>query len=116
MKTIKILFLCQWGASTSHIERKIIDEGAKKDLKIEIKSMPIAGGYGTPSAIGEVDISQLDLILIAPQVRHQTREWQQRAERLGIPMAVLDFQTYGTQDAMGILKTITDTLKSEKNQ
>jgi len=96
------------------MEHKIVEEGAKKGFKIEIKSVPIAGGYGTTSAFGNVDLSQIDLLLVGPQVRHQIREWQQRAEKLGVPIAVVGFQAYGTEDAAEILKTIMDALKLEE--
>jgi PTS system cellobiose-specific IIB component len=111
-RPLRILFLCQWGASTSYIETRLVEELKKHGVEAEIRSLPIAGGVG--ESFYEVDYSKVDVILIAPQVRYLVSKVEPKAKAYNIPIVVIPPVVFGRLDTKQMAALILESLKGRQ--
>ncbi|MHA1505862.1 MAG: PTS sugar transporter subunit IIB [Candidatus Asgardarchaeia archaeon] len=98
-KKINVLFVCAAGMSSSLLEVKTREAAEKRGIDLELRAIPVSEFY-------KYDITGLDCILLAPQVRHKLKEVKKRASEYGIPVGSIDFRTYGLVDGERTLDTI----------
>ncbi|KMW74287.1 PTS cellobiose transporter subunit IIB [Photorhabdus luminescens subsp. luminescens] len=84
----KILLCCAAGMSTSILVQRMQAEVIKRALDIEIKAAPIV----------ELEhlITDVDVVLLGPQVKYQLSHFSAIAKPLGKPIDVIDMMDYGT--------------------
>ncbi|WP_387463887.1 PTS sugar transporter subunit IIB [Photorhabdus sp. RM323S] len=83
----KILLCCSAGMSTSMLVQRMQAEVTKRALDIEIK------------AASTIELKHLitdaDVVLLGPQVRHQLAHFSAIAKPLGKPIDIIDMMDYG---------------------
>ncbi len=99
---MKILICCAGGLSSSIVEKKMREYGAKIGEEIEVKAV------GT----GEVEeiIKNYEVLLYAPQVRNRAKMLEETASKAGVPCALMAPQDYALANAANIYKQVKKLL------
>ncbi|MFB1049939.1 PTS sugar transporter subunit IIB [Paraliobacillus sp. JSM ZJ581] len=84
---MKIILVCAGGLSSSLLVSKMKHEGLARNLTIDISAV------GEPELLDHTE--ELDVVLIAPQIRYLEKKIKQALEPLGIKVAVIDGMAYG---------------------
>ena len=98
MKTI--LLVCSAGMSTSLLVTKMETAAKEAGDEIEIFALPISDG--------EKKLSEVDCVLLGPQVRFQKAAIEKMAagRKAGpIPVDVIDMRDYGTMNGKAVFET-----------
>ncbi|MEQ8170011.1 MAG: PTS sugar transporter subunit IIB [Candidatus Eremiobacterota bacterium] len=92
---MKILVICSGGMSTSMLVKAMsrAAEGMNEDIAVE---------SGSVSGLINM-IDKIDLIMVAPQVRHRLEEIRNIADRYNKPVVLIEPQLYGLIDGKGVL-------------
>jgi PTS system cellobiose-specific IIB component len=106
-KETKVVVLCAAGMSSSLICTSINNAAAKRNMKLEIYATPIM-------TYKELDYSDVDVILLAPQVRFQIEEVRSYLISFQIPVDQIGFVDYGMVRGDSILDLILKLLLSKK--
>lgn len=104
---MKILVCCSAGMSTSILVKsmnKACEELNLKDYKIGACDAALVFKY----------VSQVDLILVAPQLVHELGRIEEQASVFNVQVILLDKELFGRMDGREIILTLPDLLK--KNQ
>ncbi|MCD7893178.1 MAG: PTS sugar transporter subunit IIB [Erysipelotrichaceae bacterium] len=102
---MKILLVCNAGMSTSMLVQRM-EKAAKEDgIEAEIKAVPFTEA--------EKMIADWDVILLGPQVRHQLKSLEKKAEGI-TPVAVIDMRDYGTMNGENVLKAALKIVSENK--
>ncbi|MCD6381134.1 MAG: PTS sugar transporter subunit IIB [Candidatus Odinarchaeota archaeon] len=109
VKKLRVLFACAIGMSSSLLETRTKEAAKKRGIELELEAIPITNFY-------KYDIDGLDCILLGPQIRHKLKEVEKRASEFGIPVGVIDFQTYGMVDGEKTLKLILELVGKKTQQ
>ncbi|MTI94681.1 MAG: hypothetical protein FH749_04210 [Firmicutes bacterium] len=99
---IKMVLLCAMGMSSSMIVKSILSASEPRGLEIELPSHPVVH-------YKELDYSDVDLILLAPQVRNQKSEIETYCE--GVPVVQIGMREYGLIKGEEILEQALKELK-----
>ncbi|WP_340373489.1 PTS sugar transporter subunit IIB [Peribacillus sp. FSL E2-0218] len=95
----RIILACSAGMSTSLVVSKMKKAASKRGVEYNIYAIP-------ESSIGEEltkSSDQVLAILLGPQVRFMKKAAEKTAAPYGIPVDVIDPQSYGTADGDRIL-------------
>ena len=104
---LKIVFLCLGGISTSFLE-----ENAKKAFeKAGIEAEILAKSATNLDSV----VEGVDVVLLAPQVSYIKDDLIAECEKHNVLFADIPFSVYGQMDGEGVLKIVTDLLKSKNN-
>ena len=99
----RILLVCSAGMSTSLLVTKM--QAAAKDQGVEC----------TINAVGEAELtkheSEIDVLLLGPQVRFLLNKMKTKFDPKGIPVAVINTVDYGTMNGAKVLKQALDLMK-----
>ncbi|MEX2689326.1 MAG: PTS sugar transporter subunit IIB [Candidatus Njordarchaeales archaeon] len=98
-KKLRILLLCAGGASTSFLIQKIKEAAKEKGINLDIVSSSVA-------IIDYVDWSTkpFDVILVAPQVRFSKKHIEEKVQKYGIAVFLIDYKAYGLFNGKKILE------------
>lgn len=83
----RILMVCSGGMSSAIVVKAIEKEAQKYNIELEVKAV------GTGEYEDEVRRGW-DIVLVAPQVRHRLPVFEQTANELNIPIAIISPQGY----------------------
>lgn len=83
----KVLLVCSGGMSSAIVVKAIEKEAQKHNIELEVKAV------GTGEYEDEVKRGW-DIVLVAPQVRHRMPVFEQTANELNIPIAIISPQGY----------------------
>lgn len=93
---MKIILVCAGGFSSSMLVNKMKHEATVRKLTIDI------------SAIGEYELhdhtKEIDVVLIAPQIRHHEKRLKQALEPFGIKVGIIDGMNYGAMKGDQVLE------------
>lgn len=91
---MKILLVCNAGMSTSMIVSRMQKAAEKEKLEVEINAVPIMQA--------ENMLSEWDIVMLGPQVRHQLSYLQKKADHQ-TPICVIDMRDYGMMNGEKVL-------------
>lgn len=95
MKTI--MLACAAGMSTSLLVTKMEEAARNKDFQADIFAVSI------DEAETRVKSQTIDVILLGPQVRYHEKNFKEKFEPQGIPVAVIDMMDYGMMNGDKVL-------------
>lgn len=97
---LNIVLLCQFGASTGMLAKKIEDAAKAKGNEAIVNAYSV-------SKIREVIVGA-DIILLGPQMRYQLKEFEQNYADKGVPFMIINTMDYGMMNGE---KVFTEALK-----
>jgi PTS system cellobiose-specific IIB component len=102
---VRVLMVCSGGMSSAIVVKAIKQEADKQGFALEIKAV------GTHEF--ENELSEYDLGLVAPQVKHRFSAFSEIGKRLGVPVVVIPPTGYTPIGAPKVLELIKSYCKSE---
>ena len=90
----KIMLVCSAGMSTSMLVKKMQDAAVSKEIEVEI------------FAVAEADArnhTDVNVILLGPQVRFLLKKIQEMVANQSIPVQVIESVHYGTMNGEAVL-------------
>lgn len=100
---MNILLVCNIGMTTSMIASKLEDEANARDLEITAEAVP-------SDEVRKI-IADYDVVLLGPQVQYKQEELAEVADEFGVPLAVIDSETYGLMKEDKILDQALELVK-----
>jgi PTS system cellobiose-specific IIB component len=106
MPTVRVLFACAWGISSSLLAAKVEQAASKMGLDVKVDCL------AAETALG-VNLKEYDAVLIGPQVRFYQSKFEQQAKEKGltIPVSPVDGLLYAMADGEPVLKQLLKDLK-----
>jgi len=102
-KKLNILLICVNAMSSGFLVEKMKKAAKERGLDVNIEAV---AGWG----FKEKDFSKLDIVMLSPQVRHYKKDVDNVASKFNVPVANIDFQTYGLVDGNRCLDIALKTL------
>lgn len=90
-KKINILLICVNAMSSGVMMQKMQNVAKDRGLNVNVEAV---AGWG----FKEKDFSKINVVLLSPQVRHYKKDVENFVSKFDVPVAVIDFQTYGLVD------------------
>lgn len=103
---MKILLVCSAGMSTSMLVQKMEDYSKAQGLDDKIEALSGVEGKGK--------IKDFDVVLIAPQIRFEQKNFQELAKPLGVPVGLIDVRLYGTLNGEAVYKYAQQLVEDAK--
>ena len=98
----RILLACSSGMSTSLLVSKMKDAAENKGIEAEIWAV------AQDKALS--DMEKADVLLSGPQMRFLKKKFEAEAEKVGIPVDVIDPVAYGRVDGEAVLNKALELL------
>ena len=99
----KIMLVCSSGMSTSLLVQKMQKTAEQKELEIDIE------------AVAEAElknrISEIDVILLGPQVKYLLDDMKKRMKKHDIAVDVIDSINYGTMNGEAVLEQALEMME-----
>jgi cellobiose PTS system EIIB component len=108
MAHYKVLLVCATGMSSSLLEAKTIQAAKRHGHELDIQAVSVG-----EIAIFDFGTKQLDIILIAPQVRYKKKSLIPLAAPYGIRIEDIDPVTFGMVDGEKLFQKIIDSVPKE---
>ena len=106
-KKINVVLVCAAGMSSSLLEQKIRQAAQAAGRDMELRAV-----NATTMALMEFEKENIDIILVAPQVRFKKRGIMEKAEPLGILVQDIDTVAYGMMDGEKIFTDMVNIFDS----
>ncbi|MDQ0361058.1 PTS sugar transporter subunit IIB [Breznakia pachnodae] len=100
---LNIVLLCQFGASTGMLAKRIEEAALAENVDVTINA------YGV-TEIGRV-INGADIILLGPQMRFQLKEFEESYAEKNVPFMVIDTLDYGMMDGKKVFHCVVEKIK-----
>ncbi len=91
-----ILLACSSGMSTSLLVSKMKEAAEEKGMEVNIWAV------AQDKAVSELE--KADVLLIGPQMRFMKKKYEEAAEKVGVPVDVIDPVAYGRVDGKAVLE------------
>ena len=95
---LKVLFVCCAGMSTSLLVEKVKKAANERALEIDV--------YAAGEAEAKKDLSEVDVLLLGPQVRYLEKSFKKMTEGTKTKLGVVDMIAYGRMDGEKVLDQI----------
>jgi PTS system cellobiose-specific IIB component len=104
--TIHLMIVCSLGATSSVLCQKIQDAARKRGISLIAES----------TGIGEwtVKLSEVNAVLLEPQIRHLKKELEQIAKKHQKPLALVDPIAFATMNGEKVLDQVLKLLQTKK--
>ena len=99
---VKLVLLCQYGASTGMLTQKIRQAAKDRNIEAEVN----AYSY---SDIGKY-IDEADVMLLGPQIRFKKEEFEQKYADKNTPFVVIDTVDYGRMNGEAVLNAALEAI------
>ncbi len=99
---IKVLFICSGGMSTALIGKKLEGEASKSGKQFKVWAA------GSSELKNELDKNKIDIVMVAPQIKHKFKELAKICDSAGVKCAQIKPDMYVPMD-MAIRKLYTYT-------
>ena len=99
----RILLVCSGGMSSTIVVKSIEKEAAKGNLELEVKAI------GTGQYEDEVR-NGWDIVLVAPQVRHRMKLFEETAKELNIPISMMAPMEYSPMGGAKLIQRIRNMI------
>lgn len=100
---IRIILLCQYGASTGMLSQKIRQAAKDKGIEASVEAF----SYSDVDTV----VNNADVILLGPQIRFKLAEFQKKYADKNVPFVVIDTLDYGRMNGEGVLNSVLKVLK-----
>ena len=107
-KQIKVVLVCAAGMSSSLLEEKIRQAATASGRQMELKAVD-----ATTMSLWNYKKDNMDVILVAPQVRFKKRGIIKQAEPYGVIVTDIDTIAYGMMDGEKIFDQVLEALESK---
>lgn len=97
---MKVLMVCSGGMSSAIVVKAIKQEADKKGFPLEIKAV------GTGEFEDELRAEKYDLAIVAPQVKHRFKVFEEQANAVGVPVELIVPMGYTPIGASKVLDQI----------
>ncbi|MGY4689024.1 PTS sugar transporter subunit IIB [Salibacterium sp. K-3] len=97
-----ILLACSAGMSTSLLVSKMEEAAEAEGLEANI--------WAVAQDKAESEMEQADVLLIGPQMRFMKNKYSKIAEKVGIPLDIIDPVAYGRVDGEAVLNKALELL------
>ena len=100
---MKHILLCCGAGMSSGFLAKAIRNAAKEaniDMEVEARSESEVDDY----------IDSIDMLLVCPHTQHLLDELKETAEPYGVPVEMIDKESYGNIDGKAVLKRIIEVI------
>jgi len=101
-----IVLLCQWGASTEMVGRKIAEAAEKREIEVIVNAYAV-------NDISQV-IDSADIILIGPQMRLRMKSLVNQYGDKGVPILPMNPVDYGRMNGENLLDFALDAIEKNK--
>lgn len=98
----KVLFVCSGGMSSAIVEKALDKAAEKKGVKLESQAV------GSGMAQDMIQKGEWDIVLVAPQVKHQFSTIKNYADKKGLPIELIQPRDYSPLGGDNLLKMIVD--------
>ncbi|AUS09875.1 hypothetical protein C1X05_14290 [Laceyella sacchari] len=95
-RTIRLLLVCSWGASSGVLCRKINEAAQDKGVPL------VAEAVGIHECQAKLPL--VDVILLEPQIGHHKRDLQKKADAHAIPLAMVNPVAFATMNGEKVLE------------
>jgi len=102
---MKVLLVCSGGMSSSIVVKAVKKEAEKQDFSLQIKSV------GTGEFEDELREGNYNLVIVAPQVKHRMKTFEEQAKPFNVPVEVIVPMGYTPLGASKVLDQIRKHLK-----
>ena len=102
---MKVLLVCSGGMSSSIVVKAVKQEADKQHFALEMKSV------GTGEFEDELREGNYDLAIVAPQVRHRMKTFEEQAKPFNVAVEVIVPMGYTPLGATRVLDQIKKHLK-----
>lgn len=99
-----ILLACAGGMSTSMLVTRMVEHAVTINANVNINAL------GIVEAKGKIKNNEVDIVLLAPQVRFQKSELEALASGK-IPVVVIEMKEYGAMNGKVVLETALNILQ-----
>lgn len=99
-----IMLVCSAGMSTSLLVTKMQKAAAEKEVDVDIFAV------GASAVDEHIANNEVDMMLIAPQVRFMTGQLEEKVKGKNIPVDVINMQDYGMVDGENVLQKALDLI------
>lgn len=96
----KVLFVCSGGMSSAIVEKALDKAAEKKGIELESKAV------GSGMAEDTIQKNEWDIVLVAPQVKHQFDTIKGYADKTGVPIELIQPRDYSPLGGDNLLKMI----------
>ena len=103
---MKILLACAAGMSTSLLARNVEELVKERGLDVSIEAT-------STCALDEGQWRGADVVLVAPQMRHELAALQARGAEYQVPVAAIPPRDYATADAQSLLEQATVLVENQ---
>ncbi|MBR0420775.1 MAG: PTS sugar transporter subunit IIB [Erysipelotrichaceae bacterium] len=100
---LKLVLLCQYGASTGMLTQKIRQAAKDRGLEAEVN----AYSY---SDVGKY-VDEADVILLGPQIRFKKEEFEKKYADKNTPFVVIETLDYGRMNGEAVLNNALKALE-----
>lgn len=107
MKPLQIVLLCNVGASSAFMVTRIRQAFLEKEIPIEISSQAFSG---------TTDLKDIDLVLVAPQLKFMEEEVKTLCSRFDKPHHFVSQSFYGFKEDFDITKEILNALEENNSK
>src|SRR5690625_1647715 len=91
-----ILLACSSGMSTSLLVSKMKEAAEAKGMEVNI--------WAVAQDKAGSELEKADVLLIGPQMRFMKTKYEEAAEKVGVPVDVIDPVAYGRVDGKAVLE------------
>ncbi|WP_300382417.1 PTS sugar transporter subunit IIB [Clostridium sp.] len=99
---LKIMLVCSSGMSTSLLVSKMREAAKKQGIEVEIDAT------GASQISSKTDV---DIVLLGPQVRFLLNDIRKEMETVGVPVDVINNLDYGTMNGENVLRFASNLAK-----
>lgn len=104
-KKIRVVLVCAAGMSSSLLEEKIRQAAAAAGKEMELKAVD-----ATTMSLWDFERKQMDVILVAPQVRYKKSGIIKQSEPYGVIVQDIDTVAYGMVDGEKIFNQVLEAM------
>ena len=101
-----IILVCQWGASTGMLVEKMRESANKKNIEAVINAYSEANldDY----------INDVDIVLLAPQVRFKKDAFEEKYKANKVPFLIIETADYGMLNGEKVLDSAIKKIEEER--
>lgn len=100
---IKIVLLCQYGASTGMLTQRIRQAAVDNGVEAEVNA------YSYSDVAKYID--EADVMMLGPQIRFMKGEFEEKFADKNTPFVVIDTADYGRMNGEGVLNAALNAVK-----
>lgn len=101
---LNIVLVCNWGASTGMLAKKITEAAEEKGIEVNVTAQSF-------DDVADV-IGTANIILLGPQVAFKLQEFERKYESVGVPFMVINTIDYGRMNGMNVLNAVLEKIKN----